>query len=150
MSQDVLTLLLPVIWAIIATVIGLALYKTSDAFFESTQKNKQGAKKIRLVGSVTIAALAFYGMRLATPSQRLQGINEGAVIVNSSDVKALYELSTKLDNSSLELEGCVHTEDIEDCSRKVEDVRNQISSLNASLIKIMRESEQTTKKTLSK
>jgi ABC-type phosphate transport system auxiliary subunit len=150
MSQDVITLFLPVIWAVIATIIGLALYKTSDAFFESSQNSGGASKKIRLVGSVTIAAVAFYGMKLATPSNRLQGIPDGAVVISSADVRALYDASSKLDRSGLELEGCVHTEDLEDCSRKVEDVRNQISSLNSSLARVIQESEHTTKQILSK
>ena len=54
----------PVVWAIVATAIGLVLYKSSSALIE---QRKEG-RTIRLTGSVAIAVLTFFGLRWASHS----------------------------------------------------------------------------------
>jgi hypothetical protein len=138
MPCDWLTLLLPVLWAVIATLIGLALYKTSKALFESQKSNTTASRRIRLTGSVTIAALAFYGMKWATPPQRLQAIPEGAIVVKANDLGKLYDLSTELDRSSIQLEGCTSTLSVADCKEEIRRVRNQTVSMNETLLRTLK------------
>jgi hypothetical protein len=126
MTLDTLSLLLPILWALIATVVGLLLYKTSEALFESKQKDETGTKRLRLLGSVTIAALAFYGMKYATPSERLRAapiIPEGSIVLKRNDVENLHGLTVKLDRSSLDLQGCLTTLDAADCREKIVEVQ---------------------------
>ena len=139
MSCDALTLLLPVLWAVIAMLIGLALYKTSKAFFESQSKNTSASRTLRLTGSVTIAALAFYGMKWATPPQRLQAIPDGAIVIKSNDLGKLYDLSTDLDRASIQLEGCTSTLSVADCKEEIRKVRNQTVSMNETLERILKD-----------
>src|SRR4051812_25442522 len=127
---EIITLLLPVIWAVIATVIGTVLYKTSQALFEQTNYSKAGRRTIRLVGSVTIAALAFGGMWYATPSSRLGGLPQGAVIIESNDAKRMFELTTDLDRSTLELQACANTLNLSQCVEQINSIRNQAVSIN--------------------
>jgi hypothetical protein len=73
--MDMITLVLPVIWAIVATIIGIVLYRTSSALFHSVERSKTRTRTIRLTGSVAIAAFAFFAMKLATPTERLRTTN---------------------------------------------------------------------------
>lgn len=144
MNLDILSLLLPILWAVIATGIGLVLYKTSEALFESTSVSNVGKRRIRLVGSVTIAALAFYGMKLATPSDRLRvspSVPEGAIVVKTSDVESLHNLSIKLDRAAFEAQGCVNTLDSADCSDKLSTMQEQTTAFNSLLEKIIKDGE---------
>jgi hypothetical protein len=68
--MQVLRLLLPVLWAVVATVIGWFLYKWSTAKIES--------KRLAFTGAVVIAAMAFYGMFRATPASLLLDPQLGA------------------------------------------------------------------------
>ncbi len=72
MTTDDITLILPIVWSIVATCIGAVLYKTSAALFEDTSRARGRTRSLRLTGSVVIAALAFVGMRSATPVDRLE------------------------------------------------------------------------------
>jgi hypothetical protein len=108
---EVLTLVLPVVWAIAATVVGLILYKTSAALFESKTTDKTRSKRIRLTGSVTIAALSFVGMWYATPSERLK----------SADMATLRAIAADIDRESLEMAACSSTRTC--CMQEVEKVR---------------------------
>jgi hypothetical protein len=101
------SLFLPVIWAAVSTVVALLLYRTSSAFFSQTEKNKSGTRVIRLTGSVVIAAVAFLGMKAATPSQLLLGEDPGLVSVSVSQLDELSALSITVEQTSLALSGCL-------------------------------------------
>jgi hypothetical protein len=59
MKMSVLQLFVPIVWMVIATIVGLVLYRTSKAVVR--------LKSIRVAGSAAIALVAFYGMYKATP-----------------------------------------------------------------------------------
>ena len=58
-----LQILIPVVWAVVATLVGLALYRTSEAMVQ--------VRAARVAGSAAIAVLAFYGLYRATPASLL-------------------------------------------------------------------------------
>src|SRR5580700_9207361 len=99
--SDTLTLVLPILWVLVATFVGLVLYKSSSAIFRG--------KGLRLTGSVVIAGLAFYGMLRATPSGRLQPVQPGRSLVSSNDLERALQMSQQLDRQVLELQGCAAT-----------------------------------------
>lgn len=122
MSCDVLTLFMPVIWALVGTAIGLLLYKTSSAFYKR--------KGLRLTGSVVIAALAFYGMLRATPSRRLEGPQVGMSSVHSASLETVRNMTNALDGKVLEIQGCAATLADENCQKKLLDLKLASSALS--------------------
>lgn len=110
--MDTLTLLLPVIWAVVSTAIGLILYRSSEAMFEASHLSDGGKKRIRLTGSVVIAALAFYGMKLATPQSRLEPLPPGAIVVSQDRFHSLLASAERTDRLSLELSGALEANDL--------------------------------------
>src|SRR5260370_25129251 len=98
MSREIKVAVLPCLWALLATVIAVSLYKTSSALFEETQ----GKRRIRLTGSVTIAALAFYGLKWATPD--MPKVQPGMQTVSTVDLKRSYDVAVSLDRAALELD----------------------------------------------
>jgi hypothetical protein len=116
---------------LVGTLIGLLLYRTSSAFFSETAKTKSGVRAIRLTGSVVIAALAFYGMKISTPSQRLLGQQQGMAQVPESKIEELSNLATALDRSVLEVQACVNTQVDQGCLNKVQLLKNDTSTLTA-------------------
>jgi hypothetical protein len=61
--MSTLQILMPVVWTIVSTVVGLALYRTSEAIVQ--------VRSARVAGSAAIALLAFYGLYRATPTSLL-------------------------------------------------------------------------------
>ena len=130
MNKDLFTLFLPIFWAIVSTMIGLVLYKSSSALFEQTQGNDTDKKRIRLAGSVTIAALAFYGMKTATPSSRLLIASPGMISVEGAfSFDKLQESSIALDRLALEVQGCVSTIDDQRCREKINEFKDRTRQL---------------------
>lgn len=127
--MDVLTLLLPVIWAAAATGIGALLYRSSRALFESSRVTQRGQRRIRLTGSVVIAALAFYGMRAATPSARLQSIPENATVIDRPSMDAIRNLVVRSDRLSLELLGIIEANDTQTAKATAQQLREEIVAL---------------------
>lgn len=68
--MQVLRILLPVVWAVVAAVIGWLLYKRSTSRIE--------LKWVAFTGAAVIAAAAFYGMYRATPTGLLADPQLGA------------------------------------------------------------------------
>jgi hypothetical protein len=97
--MELLTLVLPVFWAIVATTIGLILYRSSASFFVSEARGQRSTRKLRLAGSVVIAGLAFYSMQQATPTERLK----------SDQSAELTRLAVDIDQHVLELSACFAT-----------------------------------------
>jgi hypothetical protein len=133
MTQELLSLVLPVLWALIGTLIGLLLYRSSSAFFSSTQKTQKGTRAIRLTGSIAIAAIAFYGMKAATPPERLLGARQGTVLVPEYKVNELAEFITQLDRTALEVQACVATIVDETCKEKTQSLKNEASTMQAKI-----------------
>ena len=104
--MEVIVLLLPVIWALVATGIGLVLYRSSRALF-SSQESSATAKKIRLTGSVVIAALFFLLIRQATPSGNLTSIPKGSVILSADRAAQLSRLGEQIEAEAVEFNACL-------------------------------------------
>ena len=141
MDIEIITLFLPVCWAVVSTIIALVLYKSSEAFFESNNKTKGKQRKIRIVGSVTIAAVAFFGMQYATPKERLKQLPKGSIILQQYDIRKLHELSVNIDRNSLELLGCSTTATtITPCKININKIREAAVSLNSTIKNIIENS----------
>jgi len=97
--------------------------------FDKSDTNEKQRTRIRLTGSVTIAALAFYGLKLATPAERLLGSRQNTVNIEISAVTNFQESARRLDRSVLEIEGCVTTEVDDVCKRKIVDLKSQSTAL---------------------
>ena len=125
-----ITLMLPVIWAVVATGIGLLLYKSSRAVFEdSAQRQGLRNRRIRLTGSIVIAAIAFLGMERSTPRERLYELPVGSLIVQRSAIQEMYENAVEIDRLSLELAGTLARESGIQGRPKLEALRVQTASL---------------------
>lgn len=101
--MEYLTLLLPILWAIVSTTIGLLLYKSSRAVIEDLVVDEGRRSKIRLTGSFAIAILAFFAMKSATPETRLQSIPPGYVAVEKSILTTIARGSQQISRSALNL-----------------------------------------------
>jgi hypothetical protein len=66
--METLRLLLPVVWSVISTVVGLTLYRTTTARLKS--------KSMAIAGSALIAAACFFGLDRATPTALRVGRDE--------------------------------------------------------------------------
>jgi hypothetical protein len=134
--MEILTLLLPAVWALIASGIGLLLFKSSEAVFESVERANKRTKRLRLAGSVLIAVFAFWGMKGATPAGRLRGREEGTIPVPISKVEESFDVATRLDRATLELSGCIERSSCSLCRNDAEQVRND-AVLNVEKVKAL-------------
>ncbi|MEO8450705.1 MAG: hypothetical protein ABI647_12985 [Gemmatimonadota bacterium] len=126
--MDVLRLLTPVLWVIVSAIVGRWLYQTSEAFFEDVKASEGSKRTVRLVGSAMIAAVAFLGLRQATPRQNLEQIAAGSAILPPSALQQVREQLKELDRKALELQGCVAAAGSESCSSRVMAIRNIAAS----------------------
>lgn len=117
-TADLVTLLLPVLWAIISAAIAMMLYRTSEALFESVEKSKTRTRRIRLAGSVAIAALAFYGMSKYTPSSRL-----------TWDTRGLVAGLNEIDRAALDAQGALAVNDIQSCGSALRRLQHAATQL---------------------
>jgi hypothetical protein len=85
--MQILRLLLPVLWAVVSTVIGWFLYKWSTAKIES--------KGAAFTGAAVIAAAAFYGMFVATPRRLLADPELGAASRAAAELEHAAAQATK-------------------------------------------------------
>jgi hypothetical protein len=117
-TTDLVTLLLPVLWAIISAAIALVLYRTSEALFESVERSKTRTRRIRLAGSVAIAALAFYGMSKYTPSSRL-----------TWDTRGIVTGLNEIDRDVLDAQGALAANDIQTCGSALRRLQHAAAQL---------------------
>jgi hypothetical protein len=128
--MTVLRVLLPVIWAIVSTIIALLLYKTSKALFVSDEKRSENENKVRrrlsLAGSVVIAGIAFVGMKYATPIGNIteSGVDRISTVQAKACAKSFERLKT-----SLEVPGSSHDDTIVAMRRYLVDCEPVISEL---------------------
>lgn len=104
-------LLLPIAWVVVASAVGVFLYRSSQAVFEEWSRQQsstgaQGGRRIRFVGSVVIAGAAFFALRHATPDQLLHVLPEGQVAVNARDLETLTNEAREIDRVALEVLAC--------------------------------------------
>lgn len=126
MIKDYVVLLLPVAWALVATLIGIVLYRSSDAFFEQFSASKGQKRTLRLTGSIVIAALAFYGMKISTPEQNLVANAPGMLQVSSTELRSMENKVDENINDLIVLESCLELDQSGNC-------RNQLLLLHSRL-----------------
>ena len=90
---------LPIGWAILATTIGLVLFKSSKAFYESRVGDKNRQRRLRHRGSVTIAAVAFCGMWYAT--------DQGLKRYSADRQEELQKRVVEIDQLVFRIQGCI-------------------------------------------
>ena len=115
--MQTLLVLLPIVWALVATGIALLLYKTSATFFESKEVNATRTKRIRATGSVVIAGAAFFGMWVATPSDHVKKLAR------------LHDLAQDVDRASLAIGGCDASACQHACTPEVHRLRESTTAL---------------------
>src|SRR4051794_14213358 len=98
---------LPVMWAIVATAIGVILYKSSDAFFEQVNTGKGTKRQLKLAGSITIAAVAFYGMYYVTPRAALEPRPDGMRYYSKAAIDNLAGQNHEIQNKLILLAACL-------------------------------------------
>lgn len=130
MSGDLMEFLrlgLPVLWLLVATGVAMLLYKTSEALFEEERRGEAATRRIRLVGSATIAAFAFVGLMYATKAVERP---TGSKIVTAETIGDLRVRRTRAVQAVAELERCLDLAgmaaecraEVQDLSRGVEDL----------------------------
>jgi hypothetical protein len=132
-SGELIRLLLPVIWAIVSTAIGLILYRTSSAFFEDTQQTQGSKRKIRIVGSICIAALAYIGLWRATPTSLQVGVPLDSQLVRQVDIHAAGESIQEAAAAVTRLEGCATIAPPVQCRREIDLVSDRVAQAQRKL-----------------
>jgi hypothetical protein len=107
----VVPIALPIVWAIVATIIALLLYRTSKALFDSESVPNIFAKQIRLTGSVVIAGLAFLGMKWSTPEDFIRTAASEHDIRLQQRIDGLIEATRNTETSIAELAACTEMSD---------------------------------------
>jgi hypothetical protein len=119
-------LFLPVVWAITSTILGLIVYRGSSVLFEKTQRDEWPIRRVRLVGSICIAALAYLGFCEATPSALQIGISEDAMSIRKVDIQAVIEALEQANASVSSLDACVAISSSTQCQSELNSVRTRI------------------------
>jgi hypothetical protein len=126
--------LLPILWAAISTVIALLLYRTSSAFFEQEAKAADGTRRIRLVGSVVIAAVVFVGLWRVTPAAVLTGAGRDQVAFGAQELRDLQATTGVMGDAVTRLEACDATQAVGgDCAEALHVVRTSLDAVQAKL-----------------
>ena len=119
---------LPVIWVVVATIVGVILYKTSKIVLESASQSEARKRQLRFVGSAVIATVAFVGMQQATPEY--QPLPAGSTILRTIDMHSLQELSREAYISRMELGACLSHHKFSECSAEYSRLANALESLH--------------------
>lgn len=85
---DLLRIVLPLIWAVLAALIGWFLYRYGTVKIET--------RWAAITGAVVIALLFFYGMYRVTPGSITECIAPGATVVLTSDAARVRALARDL------------------------------------------------------
>jgi hypothetical protein len=126
--MDLIRLFLPVIWALVAAAIGRLLYATSSAFFEQMKRTQEEKKRLRLVGSVCIAAIVYLGLWQATPATLRVGVPADSVTVRRSDLHAATEELEQTKSAASELLACAALAPSSQCKNEIRAVQEKIDS----------------------
>lgn len=136
--ERTIILLLPVTWAAIAAVIGLMLYKSSEAIFENLQVKSGQKKTFRVAGSALIAGLAFYLIREATPVQNLYLDSRGIVSVSTESLKYVRGSLDDMSKALIESEACMELDQVGGCKSKISDVQRKSRNLRDKIDDILK------------
>lgn len=143
--MNILIYFLPIIWASVATAIGLILYKSSKALFESNDNNPQGTRRIRFVGSAAIAGGAFLAMKIATPGALLVAIPDDSFLVKRAELTELTRSGQRLEEQLLRLESCLATESAVSCRSQLTQMSSTTRELAIDLDRALQAGERDVK-----
>ncbi|WP_322418910.1 hypothetical protein [Mesorhizobium huakuii] len=131
--MELLRLILPIIWALTATAIGLVLYRSSSAFFEQ-KRNKDGeTRRIRLVGSVVIASIAFFGLQHVTPDSSLTGVPPDSILISKFELTEIQEAAEQANAAMGDLLGCAAITTPSQCKAEMDVVRDRLNNIRVRL-----------------
>jgi hypothetical protein len=123
MIMEVVRLFLPVIWALVGTLIGLVLYRSSSAFFEQVKRKNGAVRKVRLVGSICIAAVVYLGLWRATPTSLQTGVPDDSKLVPKQELRAAVEALEQAVAAVSSVEGCAAAAAASKCQSELATLR---------------------------
>ena len=82
--MEILRLVLPVLWAVVAAAVGWWLYRYSTAKLET--------RWMAFTGAAAIAAACFYGLYRATPRSLIERVPPGVTLVDESAIERMRDL----------------------------------------------------------
>jgi len=127
--MEFLRVLLPILWVIVSTVIGILLYQKGTAVVERLVKRKTSVQRVRFTGSVAIAVAAFCGMSFTTPA-----FQAGKISVDVSALKNVTALSVRIDDLVLLIQGECSSAILDDrCKQKLADLKDDSNSMRVAL-----------------
>ena len=135
-TEFLVKIFLPVIWALVATGIALALYKTSAALFDGTEGGTTSTKRLRLAGSVVIAALAFLGLKMSTPRSNLTQVPSDSVIVRKALLNDIKTQGGYSHNAAQDVSACVDIAEPADCKGPVLRLKDRVDELQRAVARL--------------
>jgi hypothetical protein len=129
--REYLVILLPVVWLLGATIVGLILYKSSEAFFEKRGQSANHQKRIRIAGSALIAAIAFLGLRESTPVDTLRVNTPGTSLVRDADLMALVRTLQRIEDQLVVLRSCIAIDQRGTCGDQLTEVQKAAKEADA-------------------
>jgi len=134
--------LLSTVWALVATVIGLLLYRSSKAFFELNNTTPKRSQTIRAAGSIVIAGIAFFAMQRAAPSWIISESPNG-VMISHANFADLRSATRRMDNTVLELKACLSIGNTQKSGAQLSDLCNtqldEVTRLTNAIVLITKE-----------
>jgi len=129
--MELLTLLLPVVWILVATAVGLVLYRSSEALVEDMVSEKTRRQRVRLTGAFAIAIVSFFAMKLSTPDSRLQLLPVGKVVVDESVVALVLAGSERTSSISMLVAAKLAAGDVTAARESLRAMSQEVAQLQA-------------------
>lgn len=129
MYDKYIPIILPLVWVVVSTVIALILYRTSEAFFEQKVSGRHGAKRIRLVGSVVIAAVVFLGLARFTPVGRFDEKVSNESRVSTAALDDQEEAIVGVRQAFEETKACSALASMSECQARITELESRIVQL---------------------
>jgi type VI protein secretion system component VasK len=126
---DVVPLLAPLVWAGVSVCVALVLYKTSGSFFEREGGESGGKIRLRLTGSIVIAACVFFALWKVTPEAALDTAHQRDAQNLNRKLGEVANLVTDARAQSAELQACIGEMDPSDCKQMAETLDRQIRQI---------------------
>jgi hypothetical protein len=127
--MEYIKLFLPIGWVLISAFVGVLLYRTSDALYESLSKDERSRKRLKLTGSIVIAGVTFLGIYYVTPGEALDPRPEGMQYVAIVDVQRLLDGARTERDQMLLLSACLSIDPPKDCSDQLQQVQSSAAAL---------------------
>jgi hypothetical protein len=143
--REYLITLLPVVWALVATLIAMILYRTSSGLFEQRVQKQTVTRRVRMTGSIFIAALAFVGLAKSTPPNVMTIESRDLVKVPVSEVRMLRDRVHYLENQLVELEGCAAIKGPQNCAEQMEGMRTATRNVASTIKRLQLQEERIAK-----